>query len=83
MQDMTKTIKFTSENGYSGVLYGESSYSVFDPDGNEVLHTGSRSINTYDELVKSVDKFPEKFQLLEKAFRDAFNGEDIYEIPDL
>ena len=61
-----KTIKYTSENGYTGILYGHSSYAIYDKDGNEVLHTGSRSINTYDELVKSIEDYPEFLKRLSK-----------------
>ena len=42
-------IKYESENGYTGILYGESSLSVFDSNGKERLHTGSRTVNTLDE----------------------------------
>lgn len=77
------TIKYTADSGYTGIFYGESSYAVFDPNGNEVMHTGSRNINTYEELVRSVDSFPEKHKHLEKLFKDAFDGEDEYEIPDI
>ena len=63
---MSKTIKYTSDNGYTGVLYGESSYAIFDADGNERMHTGSRNFNTYEELVEAVDGFPEFFEILTK-----------------
>ncbi len=68
---MNETIKYTSENGYTGVLYGERSLSIFGEDGKEVMHTGSRGINTYDELVECVEGFPEFYKkLLDLSHKD-------------
>lgn len=61
---MTETIKYTSSNGYTGVLYGERSLAIFNPDGTESMHTGSRNINTYEELVKAVDDHPRLIKML-------------------
>lgn len=58
MKDLPETITYTSENGYTGVLYGRSSFAISDPSGKEVLHTGSRNINTLEELKKHVDGYP-------------------------
>ena len=75
-----KTIKYTSKNGYTGVLYGRSSLAIHNKDGKEVLHTGFRTINTYEELVEEVENFPEFMKLLEKAAQkikeDFQNGDD-------
>ena len=46
---MNSTIKYTSKNGYSGVLYGESSMSIYDkrerkcfiPGREMLIHTRS------------------------------------------
>ena len=65
------TIRYESENGYSGMIYGISSLSVCDKDGNEVMHTGFRSINTLDELKELVDGYPE----LQEKLRDVFPQE--------
>ena len=56
---MRDAIKYTSENGYTGVLYGKSSLAIYNSDGKMTLHTGFRNIHTYDELVTMVDKYPE------------------------
>lgn len=64
---MSNTIKYTSDNGYTGVLYGKSSMVIYKPDGTESMHTGSRSINTYEELVKVVDKHPKFIEMLRKV----------------
>lgn len=54
------TIKYKSENGYEGMLYGESSMVIRDPKGNEVFHSGFRTINTEAELKEFVDDMPNK-----------------------
>lgn len=64
---MSDTIKYTSDNGYTGVLYGKSSLAIFKPDGTESMHTGSRSINTYEELVRVVDEHPKFIEMLRKV----------------
>ena len=61
---MKPTIKYTSPNGYTGVLYGESSMIIYNPDGTESIHTGSRTPNTYEELVELVDNHPAFMKLL-------------------
>lgn len=77
---MSELIKYTSDNGYTGVLYGESSLSIKDKNGKEVFHTGFRNINTYKELVECVEDFPEFHRILQNltgAIRDDFlNGDD-------
>ena len=57
-------IEYTSENGYTGVLYGKLSFVIHDSAGRMVFHTGFRNINTYDELVKQVEAYPELRKLL-------------------
>jgi len=58
-------IEYTSENGYSGKLYGESSMSIYNKDGKEVMHTGSRKPNTLEELKEAVDSFPAFMAMIE------------------
>ena len=77
---MKKVIKYTSKNGYTGVLYGQSSMSIYDKDGKEVLHTGSRAINTYDELVELVDEHPKFRQMLFEHVDELINDDDDYDI---
>lgn len=55
-------IKVEHPNGFLGILYGESSMSIYDEDGHEILHTGSRNINTKEglyELLEGMPKFVE------------------------
>lgn len=72
---MSDTIKYTSDNGYTGVLYGKSSMIIYKPDGTESMHTGSRNINTYEELVRIVDEHPKFIEMLMKHSRELFEKE--------
>lgn len=67
-------IKVTHENGYSGVLYGESSMSIYH-DGKEVLHTGSRNVNTEQELYEQLDTMPELMTALAAIDFDDEDGD--------
>lgn len=51
-------IKAEHPNGYMGILYGESSMSIYDEDGHEILHTGSRNIDTKAELYELLEGMP-------------------------
>lgn len=57
---MDKVIDYTGENGYRGVMYGKSSMAVYDKNGVEKFHTGSRKIDTLEELKEFVEEFEEK-----------------------
>jgi hypothetical protein len=72
---MRETEYYKSENGYSGALYGESTMSIYDRTGREVLHTGFRDINTEEELIEFVEHFPE-FQKI--MFGETRNETDNY-----
>lgn len=69
-------LEYKSSNGYTGLLYGKSSLSIYDADDNEVMHTGSRSINTFKELVKFVDEFPAKRKKLDEEFERIWSAEE-------
>lgn len=45
-------------NGYYAVLYSKSSMKVVSPEGKEVFHTDSRTVNTEDEVVEMLENFP-------------------------
>ena len=64
--EMMIEIEYKSENGYSGKLYGKSSMSIYNPEGDLVLHTGSRKPQTLEELKDAVDGFPTFFEMLRK-----------------
>ena len=53
------SIKYTSSNGFTGILYGESSMIIgkVQADGSfyEYLHTGSRNGNSIEYLKEMVD----------------------------
>ena len=65
-----KRITYTSENGYTGILYGHSSLAIINQEGREVMHTGSRNFHTYDELVDFVETFPEFYKMLMSVFEN-------------
>lgn len=52
------SVTYTHKNGFSAVLYGKSSMSIL-KNGKEILHTGSRTVNTEKEVMKLLDKQPE------------------------
>ena len=58
------TVKVKHPNGYFGILYGRNSMAVYDELGHQVVHTGSRSINTEQELYAVLEKMPEFKDLL-------------------
>lgn len=66
---MSNQMKYTSKNGYTGVMYGKSSLVILDENGKEVFHTGSRTCNTYEELVEQTDTYPELRTMLEIFFK--------------
>lgn len=54
---MNESRTFNHPNGYSATLYGKSSMSVrFN--GKEKFHTGSRNVNTEDEVMKLLSEMP-------------------------
>ena len=67
---LSRTIYYKSRNGFSGELYGESSMSIYDPDGREVMHTASRTPNTQEELKKIVDGMPAFIKTFERVTED-------------
>ena len=68
----------TYENDeYVGKLYGKSSMIIKHKSGSPSLHTGSRSINTYEELKEQVDGFPEFLKILENADYEDDDEDDI------
>ena len=60
-------IKVTHENGYTGILYGEHSLVVL-KNNQEVLHTGSRLINTKEELYNYLGDIPNFLKQLDESF---------------
>lgn len=50
-------IVYQSSNGYKGMLYGESSMSIYGPDGARIFDTKFRNINTLEELQDFVDNY--------------------------
>lgn len=57
---------YEHENGYSAVLYGESSMCVYNGRKN-VLHTDSRNVNTEAEVMKMLEEMPEFLEALSEV----------------
>lgn len=57
-------IKVEHPNGYMGILYGKSSMSIYDEDGHEILHSGSRNINTKAELYELLEGMPKFVEIM-------------------
>lgn len=66
-------VKVEHPNGYFGILYGKSSMMIYDRNGNEVIHTGFRNINTKEELYEHLGKIPE----LSRAYENMRRNEKI------
>ena len=67
---MSKGFKeYIHQNGYIARLYGESSMSVYF-DGKEVLHTGSRNVNTEDEVLNMLGGMPKLKELIKAVVED-------------
>lgn len=60
-------IKVEHENGYTGIVYGKSSMSVY-KDNKEVLHTGSliKPFTTEKEVYEYLEKLPSFFKSLDE-----------------
>lgn len=57
------------ENGYSGRLYGKTSMAAYQG-GKEKFHTGSRNINTADELYVFLAGLPRFIEMMCNPFND-------------
>lgn len=68
-------VEIKHPNGYIGILYGKSSYVVLDKDRKEILHTGSRSINTEKEVYEQLEKIPKLLEILKSIDLDKDEGE--------
>ena len=76
---MNKTITYVNKEGYIGKLYGKSSMVIMHQSGTPYMHTGSRSINTYEELKEAVDSYPEFLRKLKEGLKEGIDdtNEDI------
>jgi hypothetical protein len=57
--------EYTSENGYTGKMYGESTFQVTDRKGQIVYRTKQRTFHTFKQLVQHVETFPEYLRIME------------------
>lgn len=68
---MSEEKLYGHKNGYSARLYSKTSMSVYFK-GKEVAHTGLRNVNTEDEVMDMLDKYPELMKSLREV--DGING---------
>ena len=69
-------IEYTSENGYTGQIYGKGTMIIVDRYGKELFHTAHRNIQTFDELKEEVDGFPE----FQKKITEFLKNESLHPI---
>ena len=67
---------YEHKNGYSAKLYGKSSMSIYRPDGKQCMHTGSRNVNTEEEVMKLLEEYPDFQEMLKSKFFDIYNDND-------
>lgn len=67
---------FKHQNGYSAKLYGKSSMVIFDEDGNQVSHTGSRNVNTEAEVMALLEGYPDLRKKLRENLSDIMNSNE-------
>lgn len=60
----------THENGYTAKLYGKSSMIVYRPNGRQMLHTGSRNLESQEDVLAFLDDMPEFDKNSNKLFSD-------------
>lgn len=59
--NMEKRVEYKHPNGYSAILYGQSSMSIY-YQGKQVSHTGFRNVNTEKEVLELLEEYPEFFE---------------------
>ena len=60
---MAKTIEYTSQNGYTGVMENKE-VTIRDSDGRLRFHTYVTAFQTEKDLRQFVDEFPEFLELM-------------------
>lgn len=66
------SVTYTHKNGFSAILYGKSSMSIL-KNGKEVLHTGSRTVNTEKEVMELLEKQPEFMKAMNDSIESFWN----------
>jgi hypothetical protein len=59
---------YEHQNGYIAKLYGKSAMTIY-KDGEKILHTAKRGVNTKKEVMKLLGTSPEFFDFLERTSR--------------
>lgn len=66
---MAKTIEYTSQNGYTGVMENKE-VTIRDSDGRLRFHTFVTAFQTEKDLRQFVDEFPEFLELMKGVTDD-------------
>ncbi len=56
--------EYKSDNGYTGKIYGESTFEVRDRTGKIIYRTKERTFHTFKQLVQHVETFPEYLRIM-------------------
>ena len=72
---MNKKVEYKHPNGYSAILYGQSSMSIY-YQGKQVSHTGFRNVNTEIEVLKLLEEYPEFVEKLKTAIDNGLLDND-------
>ncbi len=70
------SITYEHQNGFSAVLYGKSSMSIF-KNKKEVLHTGNRIVNTEKDVIDFLDKFPEFMNEMNDSIKSFIGDQEV------
>lgn len=71
--------EYKHPNGYSARLYGEASMSIFFQ-GKEVMHTGSRNINTEAEVMELLEDYPNKWSAISRHIDEILADDEDSEV---
>lgn len=76
---MSKVVEYKHPNGYSARLYGNSSMSILF-NGKEVLHTGSRNVDTETEVMEMLENYPNKWSFLSSHIDEILTDDEDSEV---
>ncbi len=71
--------EYKHSNGYSARIYGESSLSIYF-NGKEVLHTGSRNVDTEDEVMEMLEDYPNLWSALSSHIDEILSDDEDCEV---
>lgn len=57
-------LRYTADNGYTGILKDGKELSIYNREGKEVLHTYKSAFSSYSELVERVETFDDFLNMI-------------------